>query len=85
MSVAFWLLAVAFAMLIMVGLYYWWFRVNISHKGERVAQGIGITNPEKQAVFCHECGMRSKAGDSYCRNCGTELREPTDIEKALNR
>ncbi len=83
MSVALWLLAVAFAVLIMVGLYYWWFRANVSSRGERVAQGVGITNPEKQAVFCHECGMRSKTGDSYCRNCGTELRQPTDIEKAL--
>ncbi len=83
-SVALWLLAVAFAVLIMVGLYYWWFRVSYSQKSDRITQGVGIMNPEKQAVFCQECGMRSKAGDSYCRNCGTQLRQPTDLEKALN-
>jgi len=82
MQVVLWLVAVALAVLIMVGLYYWWFRVNITQKSDRITQGIGFTNPEKQAVFCHECGTRSKAGDSYCRNCGTELRQPTDLEKA---
>lgn len=74
LSVVMWLLAVAVAVLILVGLYYWWFRVNIHNKRDHVVQGVGILNPEKQAVFCHECGMRSRTGDSYCRNCGTELR-----------
>jgi ribosomal protein L37E len=48
--------------------------VNITRKTGRIVQGVGIMNPEKQAVFCHECGNRSKVGDHYCRNCGTELR-----------
>ncbi len=73
-DVVYWLFAVAIAVLVMVGLYYWWFRVTITHRSGRVVQGVGIMNPEKQAVFCHECGNRSKVGDHYCRNCGTELR-----------
>ncbi|NOH11463.1 MAG: zinc ribbon domain-containing protein [Chloroflexi bacterium] len=25
-------------------------------------------------VFCHNCGMQAKAGDKFCRECGTALR-----------
>lgn len=74
LSVIMWLLTVAVAVLVLVSLYYWWFKSNVMEKRNRMAQGVGIINPEKQAVFCHECGMRSRPGDSYCSNCGTELR-----------
>ena len=74
LSVIMWLVAVAVAVLVMVGIYYWWFRTNISGQRDRLVQGVGIMNPEKQVVYCHECGMRSRGGDSYCSNCGTELR-----------
>lgn len=79
MSVILWLLTVAMAVLILVSLYYWWFKANIMQKREGMAQGVGILNPEKQVVFCHECGMRSRPGDSYCSNCGTELRRPSKM------
>ncbi len=77
LSVIMWLLTVALAVLVLVSLYYWWFKANVIEKQDRIVQGVGIMNPEKQAVFCHECGMRSRPGDSYCSNCGTELRRPT--------
>ncbi len=76
MSVILWLLTVATAVLLLVSLYYWWFKANIMEKQESMVQGVGILNPEKQAVYCHECGMRSRPVDSYCSNCGTELRRP---------
>ena len=76
LSVIMWLLTVAIAVLLLVSLYYWWFKANIMEKREGMIQGVGILNPEKQAVFCHECGMRSRPMDSYCSNCGTELRRP---------
>ena len=76
LSVIMWLLTVAVAVLVLVGLYYWWFKSNVMDKRDRTVQGVGIMNPEKQAVFCHECGMRSRPGDSFCSNCGTELRRP---------
>lgn len=77
LSVVIWLVAVAVAVVIFVGLLYWWARSNLLDKPDQVVQGLGIMNPEKQVVFCHECGMRSRGGDSYCRNCGTELRRFT--------
>lgn len=68
------LLVIATALLLLVGLYYLRFR----KKNDLQIKGGGpdgvVINPDKQAVFCHECGSRSKPGDSYCRNCGTELR-----------
>jgi hypothetical protein len=27
-----------------------------------------------QAVFCQQCGQKAKAGDEFCRKCGTKLR-----------
>lgn len=81
LSVVLWLLTIAVAVLIMVGFYYWWFRTNASDKRDRIVQGVGIMNPEKQVIFCHECGMRSGLEDSFCSNCGTELRKPTRFER----
>lgn len=84
LSVVWWLLMVAGTLLLLVGIYYWWFRVNVFKKTDRLGQGVGILNPEKQAIFCHECGMRSKPGDSFCSNCGTELRKATDFDQPHN-
>jgi len=81
LSVVLWLLSFAVAVLIMVGLYYWWFHTTTVEEQERVVKGVGIMNPEKQVVFCHECGRRSSPGDSYCSNCGTELRRPKPFQK----
>ena len=77
LTVVMWLLTFDVGVLVMLGLYYWWYARNISNKSERMVQGVGIANPEKEVVFCHECGMRSHPGDSYCSNCGTELRRPS--------
>ena len=74
LSVVIWLVAVAVVVMVMVAVYYWWINRKMRHKREHIVRGVGILNPEKQAVFCHECGSRSKAGDAYCRSCGTELR-----------
>jgi len=81
MSVVWWLVAGAVALLLIVGLYYYWFQTNIAKQTERTVQGVGILNLEKQVIFCHECGMRSRPEDSYCSNCGTELRRPTQFTK----
>lgn len=75
MSVIMWLLVVALAVLVMVALYYWWSKSNMMKNEDRTFLGVGVMNPEKQTVFCHECGMRSRPGDTYCSNCGTELRK----------
>lgn len=79
-SVILWLLVASVAVIIVVGLYYWRFLINLSAERERVVQGVGIMNPEKQVFFCHECGMRSRAGDRYCNNCGTELRKISQFD-----
>ena len=82
-SIFAWLVVFAAAMLILVGLYYIWFRTNVLQQRDRLVQGVGITNPEKQVIFCHECGMRSRLGDTYCSNCGTELRQPTAFDGSM--
>lgn len=74
LSVVIWLIAVAAVVMILVAIYYWWISRRMKLKKAHVVRGVGILNPEKQVVFCHECGSRSKAGDIYCRSCGTELR-----------
>jgi hypothetical protein len=80
-SVILWLLLASVAIMIIVAFYHLWVRASLADKRERVVHGVGILNPEKQIYFCHECGMRSKLGDSYCSNCGTELRKPTPFDQ----
>ena len=80
-SVIMWLLLASVAIMIIVTLYHLWVRASLADKRERIVQGVGILNPEKQIYFCHECGMRSRPGDSYCSNCGTELRKPTPFDQ----
>lgn len=75
LSVIVWLMGAAAAIIFLVGLCYWWFRNSQADERTRAAKGVGILNLEKQAAFCHECGTRSRAGDRYCRNCGTGLRK----------
>lgn len=76
-NLVFWLSSIALSILILVVSYFIWVKRRTSQQRGRIVQGVGIMNPEKMAVFCHECGMRSSPGDSYCSNCGTELRKPT--------
>ncbi len=75
LSVILWLLGVASSILIMVGVYAYWFRRDMQEKREQTYHGVGIMNPEKQVAFCHECGMLAQTGDNYCRNCGTRLHQ----------
>ncbi|MFN2302412.1 MAG: zinc ribbon domain-containing protein [Anaerolineales bacterium] len=75
-----WLLAFAALVLILVGAYYWWFRVNISNKYDRVMQDMGMINTKNQVLFCQECGNRSRPGDNYCSKCGTTLNHSVSTE-----
>lgn len=75
-----WYFAVAVSLIILVGSYFFWFRKSKFNRQDRIIRGAGIMNPEKHAVFCHECGMHSLPGDSFCRNCGTELRKITPFK-----
>ena len=70
-----WFLVVEFSLIILIGVYYFWVRKKTEIRREHMYDGLGIINPEKQFVFCHECGKRSSPGDKFCSNCGTELRE----------
>ena len=39
--------------------------------GDRPATSSGTGAP---ARFCHSCGHRAQPGDTFCRNCGTQLK-----------
>jgi len=32
------------------------------------------SSPQRKAIHCHQCGSRLRAGDSFCRQCGTKTR-----------
>lgn len=68
------LMVITMALILLVGLYHLRFRkkTNLQLKAGG-PEGV-VINPDKRAIFCHECGSRSRADDTYCRNCGTELR-----------
>lgn len=84
LSVVLWLLSFAVAVLFLVGVYFLWFHHKTRENETRLVTGVGIRNPEKQMVFCHECGKRSSPGDIFCSNCGTELRRPEAFQKTLD-
>ena len=81
-GVILWMLVVGVVILTITGLYYLRFRLKEAEKFEHIGQAVGIMNPERQTFFCQECGLRANIGDSYCSNCGTELRKPTPFEQS---
>lgn len=72
-TVVVWLLAIALVLIFLVALYYWWFQRNYARE-QGSDDSRWTRRAEEKAIFCHECGSRSQPGDTYCRNCGTELR-----------
>ncbi|MFU8827343.1 MAG: zinc ribbon domain-containing protein [Brevefilum sp.] len=84
-SVILWLLVASVIIIVLVLFYYLRFRMKEADKFTLIGQGVGITNPERQVLYCQECGMRTKPGDSYCSKCGTELRKPTAFAQPPGR
>jgi hypothetical protein len=77
------MLSVAIALI--VGSFYIRFRKKEVDNSTRISQEEIKINPERQTFFCHECGMRTRVGENYCSNCGTELRKPTPFEQPSTR
>ena len=73
-TVVVWLLAIALLLIVLVGIYYWLFQKNYVREQGADDTRWRMRRAEQKAIFCHECGSRSQPGDTYCRNCGTELR-----------
>jgi ribosomal protein L40E len=75
-TVVIWLLGFALLLIFLVALYYWWYQRHYEGEpGESAYRRAATRRKANKAAFCHECGGRSQPGDTYCRNCGTELRQ----------
>lgn len=74
-TVVVWLLAVALLLILLVGGYYWWFERRYIREKSGGDDDWLMRRSEQKAIFCHECGSRSQPTDTFCRNCGTELRK----------
>ena len=75
-TVVIWLLGFALLLIVLVALYYWWYQRHYEEDpGNNVYRRAATRRKANKAAFCHECGGRSQPGDTYCRNCGTELRQ----------
>ena len=80
-SVWWWVLGVVGALLIGVGVWWYW-RSGRSEEGTSSrrrhapaqARATGVETPV-DAIFCHQCGKRASPGDVFCRSCGTRLRK----------
>lgn len=46
-------------------------RIIYAHGGAGTAEAV---EEAAAAVFCHNCGSKSKPGDHFCRDCGARLR-----------
>ncbi|MCK9504364.1 MAG: hypothetical protein M0Q95_09285 [Porticoccaceae bacterium] len=80
-----WVLTLSVAIALIVGSIYIRFRKKEVDNSTHIARGERVINPERQTFFCHECGMRTRVGENYCSNCGTELRKPTPFEQQSTR
>lgn len=81
-----WMLLFSVAIVTIVGFYFFRFKIKEeNNEFDQIGLGEVIINPEKQTLFCTECGIRIKAGDNYCSNCGTELRKLTPFESPLHQ
>lgn len=75
-----WILGLLAFVLIFGGGYWYWrtgredqtpTRRRRSRKAKTPEQGSAQKN---ENVYCHQCGKRATAGDTFCRSCGTKLR-----------
>jgi hypothetical protein len=63
--------------LIFGGFIYYW-RANrrpITRPRHRQRAGSPEQEDSDSEVYCHQCGTRAKAGDRFCRVCGSRLRQ----------
>ena len=74
-TVVVWLLAFALLLILLVGFYYWWYQRRFIQEKNSNEDNWLMRRSEQKAIFCHECGSRSQPTDTFCRNCGTELRK----------
>jgi hypothetical protein len=63
-------------LLILGGVIYFWSSRNdvSSHRPRRRHRAKETESSGENVVYCHQCGQRARAGDRFCRVCGTRLR-----------
>jgi hypothetical protein len=78
------LLLIALGVVILVATAVWYFVGNRSASAHRpakpkparktaVSQGSAVA--KTKANFCHQCGQPLLAGDKFCRECGTAVKQ----------
>ncbi len=50
-------------------------RPSMARRADPAPPPLGPSAPGEPAGFCTECGQRLRAGDRFCRSCGTPARE----------
>jgi hypothetical protein len=72
-----WIIGALGLALIGLALFFYWRSTQVpeqkSHRRRRAASSQEQEADGEQA-YCHECGTRARAGDRFCRTCGSKLR-----------
>ncbi len=71
-------------LLIAAGSFWYWKTGRVSarqaypgrarHARSREVRTVAAGERSGEATFCHQCGNKAVAGDTFCRVCGTKLR-----------
>ncbi len=61
-----------------LGYHFLWRKPRAEPARRRRIRSQSTPSVAESDVYCPQCGQRARAGDRFCRVCGTRLRQSTD-------
>ena len=72
-----WIIGALGLALIGLALFFYWRSTQVPEQKSRRRRRAGSSQEQEadgEQAYCHECGTRARAGDRFCRTCGSKLR-----------
>jgi hypothetical protein len=72
-----WIIGALGLALIGLALFFYWRSTQVPEQKSRRRRRTSVSQEQEQSgaqEYCHECGTRTRAGDRFCRTCGSKLR-----------
>jgi hypothetical protein len=72
-----WIIGAIGLALIGLALFFYWRSTQVTEQKSRRRHRSGNgpePEPDGEQAYCHECGTRARAGDRFCRTCGSKIR-----------
>ena len=72
-----WIIGAIGLALIGLALFFYWRSTQVPEQKSRRRRRSGSSQEQEagdEQAYCHECGTRARAGDRFCRTCGSKIR-----------